>query len=284
MHTRRFGRTGHQSSMAIFGAAAFWDVDQKSADQTLEIVLEAGVNHFDVAPSYGTAELRLGPWMPRIRDQIFLGCKTMERTRNGAWQEMHASLKKLQVDNFDLYQIHAVTNLTELDEATRKGGALEALIQARRAGLTRYIGITGHGVDASSIFIEALKRFDFDSVLFPVNYIQAADPDWRENTARLIKLCQEKDTGMMGIKSISRGPWGEHPKTHNTWYRPFTTPERIQTAINFALSTGITGICTAGDISLLPLVLAACQNFSTMNAEEQSALIETAGRFAPLFT
>jgi len=284
MLTRRFGRSRHQSSIAIFGAAAFWDVDQNTADQTIEIALEAGVNHFDVAPSYGKAELRLGPWMHRIREQIFLGCKTMERTRENAWQEMQASLQKLQVDSFDLYQIHAVTSFAELDEATRAGGALEAIIQARHEGLTRHIGITGHGADAAAIFIEALNRFDFDSVLFPVNYVQDANPVFRENTARLIKLCQEKDVGMMGIKAVSRGPWGEMSKTHNTWYRPFTAPEQIQAAVNYALSTGITGICTAGDTDLFTLILDACQAFKPMSAEEQSALVETAGQYEPLFT
>ena len=164
MEKRKFGRTGHLSTVAIFGAAAFWEIEQKDADTIMEMVIETGVNHIDVAPSYGQAEERVGPWMPRERERFFLGCKTMERTKESAWDEMQKSLKRLQTDYFDLYQLHAITNIDELDACTRNGGALEALVEARQQGLIRHIGITGHGVDAPAIFIEALKRFDFDSV------------------------------------------------------------------------------------------------------------------------
>ena len=176
MEKRRFGRTGHLSTVAIFGAAAFWNITQDDADRVMEQVIAAGVNHIDVAPSYGMAEQRIGPWMPRVRDQFFLGCKTMERTKEGAWREMHESLARLQVSSFDLYQIHAVTTFAELDAATAPGGALDAMIQAREQGLTKFIGITGHGVDSPAIFRESLRRFDFDSVLFPINFVQYGIP------------------------------------------------------------------------------------------------------------
>ena len=143
METRRFGRSGHLSTIAIFGAAAFWEISQAEADKVMEMVIEAGINHIDVAPSYGQAELRVGPWMPRERERFFLGCKTQERTRAGAWQEMQKSLKLLQTKSFDLYQLHAVTSMEELDQVTMRGGALEALIEAREAGLTKHLGITG---------------------------------------------------------------------------------------------------------------------------------------------
>ena len=172
METRRFGRTGHMSTVAIFGAAAFMQISQDDADKVMELVIEAGINHIDVAPSYGQAEVRIGPWMPRERERFFLGCKTMERTQEGAWNEMQASLKRLQTESFDLYQFHAVTTMEELDAITRKGGALEAFVEARRQGLTKYIGITGHGVDAPKINLEAIRRFDFDTVLFPLKFVQ----------------------------------------------------------------------------------------------------------------
>ena len=182
MQTRRFGRTGHHSTLAIFGAAAFWQEDQAQADATMRQVIEAGINHIDVAPSYGVAEERLGPWLATERERFFLGCKTMERSQKGAAAELRRSLERLQVEHFDLYQIHAVTSMAELDEAMRRGGALDAMVEARQAGLIRFIGITGHGVDSPAIFIEALQRFDFDSVLFPVNFIQYANPVYRQNS------------------------------------------------------------------------------------------------------
>ena len=284
MEKRRFGRSGHMSTIAIFGAAAFWEIEQKQADKVMEMVIEAGVNHIDVAPSYGQAEQRIGPWMPRERERFFLGCKTMERTKDGAWNELQRSLKLLQTDQFDLYQLHAVTNMEELDACTISGGALEAVVEARRQGLTRHIGITGHGVDVPRLFIEALHRFDFDSVLFPLNFVQMSNPAFRKDAEELIGLCKEKDVGMMIIKSITKGPWGNKEKTATTWYEPFNQMEEIQQAVNFALSYEVTGICTAGDTKVLPMVLKACQNFSPMDEAQREAMIQSGEQFEPLFT
>ena len=283
MQTRRFGRTGHQSSVAIFGAAALWSVTQAEADKTMEQVIAAGVNHIDVAPSYGEAELRIGPWMPSERQRFFLGCKTTVRTKAGAAAEMRRSLERLRVDSFDLFQLHAVNMLQELDQVTAPGGALEAVVEAREQGLTRYIGITGHGVDAPAIYLEALRRFDFDSVLFPLNFVQYANPIYRRNAEELLRQCRAKDVGTMIIKSVCERPWGDLPKTHNTWYKPFTDAEHIQPAVNFALSQDVTGLCTAGDIHVLPLVLEACRKFTPMGKDEQEALIAAADQYEPLF-
>jgi aryl-alcohol dehydrogenase-like predicted oxidoreductase len=283
MQTRRFGRTGHMSTTAIFGAAAFWQITQAEADAVMERVIAAGVNHVDVAPSYGQAELRLGPWMERERQRFFLGCKTTERTKAGAAAELRGSLQRLRVDSFDLFQLHAVKTMEELDQVTAPGGALEAVIEARKQGLTRHIGITGHGVDAPAIYLEALRRFDFDSVLFPLNFVQYANPTYRKNAQELLRQCRIKDVGTMVIKSVCERPWGNLPKTHNTWYKPFTEAEHIQAAVNFALSQDVTGLCTAGDITVLPLVLDACAQFTPMSKEEQEALIATANQYEPLF-
>ena len=283
MQTRRFGRTGHMSTLAVFGAAAFWEIGQAQADEVMELILSHGVNHIDVAPSYGQAEERVGSWLARQRERFFLGCKTMERARAGAAAEMRRSLKRLQVEAFDLYQIHAITTMQELDEVTRAGGALEAIVEARSAGLTRYIGITGHGWESPVIFQEALRRFDFDSVLFPLNFIQFADPVYRQNAEELIRLCREKDVATMVIKSIARGPWGEKPKTHTTWYEPFSDLAHIQQAVNFALSQEVSAICTAGDITVLPRVLEACENFKPLSEADQEKLVASASKFEPLF-
>ena len=284
MEKRRFGRSEHMSTVAIFGAAAFWEIEQKDADKVMEMVIEAGVNHIDVAPSYGQAEERIGPWMPRERGRFFLGCKTMERTKKGAIDEMQGSLNRLQTDHFDLYQLHAVTNMEELDACTMTGGALDALVEARQQGLTRYIGITGHGVEAPRLFVEALKRFDFDSVTFPLNFVQMSNPAFRKDAEELIALCKEKDVGTMIIKTVTKGPWGEKEKTATTWYEPFDQMEEIQAAVNFALSYEVTGLCTAGDTKVLPMVLKACRNFSPLNQAQREEMLQSGQQFEPLFT
>lgn len=283
MEKRRFGRTGHKSTVAIFGAAAFWEVTQAEADVAMERVIAAGVNHIDVAPSYGLAEERLGPWLARERKRFFLGCKTMERTKAGAAAELRRSLERLQVDAFDLYQIHAITSMEELDQATEPSGALEAILDAREEGLTRFIGITGHGVDAPAVFLEALRRFDFDSVLFPLNFVLYANPDYRRNAEVLLHQCHARDVGVMIIKAIAKGPWSDRPKIYNTWYEPFDDAAHIQQTVNFALSQDVTGLCTAGDVTLLPLFLEAYEHFTPLSATQQEALIATATEYEPLF-
>ena len=232
MDKRRFGRSGHMSTVAIFGAAAFYEISQEDADRVMEQVIAAGINHIDVAPSYGQAEERIGPWMKRERERFFLGCKTQERTSEGAWNELHHSLKRLNTESFDLYQCHAVTTMAELDAVTMKGGALEAFEKARREGLTKYIGITGHGANAPEIYLEALRRFDFDSVLFPLNFVQMANEEYRRHAKELISVCRTKDVGTMVIKAITKAPWGERQHTATTWYEPFKDPEMIQKAVN----------------------------------------------------
>ena len=283
MKTRRLGRTGHMSTVAIFGTAALWQVTQAEADAVMKRVIAAGINHIDVAPSYGEAEVRIGPWMERERKRFFLGCKTMERTKEGAAAELRRSLERLRVDSFDLFQLHAVKTMEELDQVTSPGGALEAVIEARERGLTRYIGITGHGVDAPAVYLEALRRFDFDTVLFPLNFVQYANATYRQNAQKLIRQCAAHDVGTLVIKSVSERPWGDRPKTHSTWYKPFTDAEHIQQCVNFVLSQDVTGLCTAGDIHVLPLVLDACQHFTPMPLDEQEALIATANQYEPLF-
>ena len=284
METRRFGRTGHMSTIAIFGAAAFWEISQQNADKVIEQIIEAGVNHIDVAPSYGQAEERIGPWMPRERSRFFLGCKTTERTKDGAWNEMQRSLKRLQTKTFDLYQLHAITTMEELDAVTMKGGALEAFVEARERGLVQFIGITGHGADAPQIYLEALRRFDFDSVLFPLNFVQMANPEFRKYAEELIATCKAKDVGTMIIKAITKGPWGERPHTATTWYEPFNKMDEIQRALNFALSYDVTGFCTAGDTNILPMVLEACENFKRINAAELEEMIRAGKEYEPLFS
>ena len=284
MEKRRFGRTGHHSAVAIFGAAAFYEISQAAADQIMEYILSTEINHIDVAPGYGQAEIRLGPWLAEERDRYFLGCKTQERTKEAAAKELRRSLERLQVDKFDLFQLHAVTNMEELDQVTAAGGALEAIIEAKDEGLLDYIGITGHGLEVPDVFLEAIERFAFDTILFPINFMLYENEAYRGKSQLLLKKCQEQDIGSMIIKHIAKGPWGENDKTHTTWYRPFTETDWIQKGVDFALSQPVTGICTPGDINLLPLVVEACQNFQPMVPENQMDLISETPKFEPLFT
>jgi len=280
MKTRRFGRTGHMSTIAIFGTAALYNGTPEMADKAMEYILDAGVNHIDIAPGYNKAEALMGPWIEKTRDQFFLGCKTQLRTKDEAAAELRRSLEILRTDRFDLHQLHAVTNFDELDEVTKTGGALEALIEARSEGLTDYIGITGHGNQSPAVFIEALNRFDFDSILFPINFVQFRNPEYRQNTLDLLALCQERDVGVMVIKSVARRPWGDRVHTHDCWYEPFDDPEMIQKGVNFALShPGVSGLCTTGDMKILPIFLEACQNYSPMDESEQVDLINSAPEF-----
>jgi predicted aldo/keto reductase-like oxidoreductase len=282
MEKRRLGRTDHMSTVAIFGAVAFWDIPQDGADQVMKQVMAAGVNHIDVAPGYNMAETRLGPWIPKIREQVFLGCKTGERSKISAAAEMRRSLAKLQTEFFDLYQFHAVTTMEELDQITKSGGALEAVVEAREQGRTRFIGITGHGQHAPKVFSEALNRFDFDTVMFPLNFILYTDPTYRQEAEHLLALCQERDVGVMIIKTAARGTY-DGERVYKTWYQPFDEMERIQEAVNFVLSQNVAGLCTTGDVHILPKVLTACQNYNPLDTDEQAALIQSGEAYQPLF-
>lgn len=274
MDKRRFGRTGHMSTIAIFGAAALYEGTPEMTDKAMEHILTAGVNHIDIAPGYGKAEELMGPWIEKTRDQFFLGCKTQLRTKREAADELRLSLEKLHTDKFDLHQLHAVTSFEELDQVTGSGGALEAIIEAKEEGLTDFIGITGHGNQAPMVFLEALRRYDFDSVLFPINFVQFAIPEYKEKALELLAVCQEKDVGVMVIKAVAARPWGDRERKYACWYEPFDSLEMIQNGVNFALSqNGVTGLCTTGDVNILPIFLSACQTFSPSGQEEQDELI-----------
>jgi aryl-alcohol dehydrogenase-like predicted oxidoreductase len=256
---RRLGRLGHQSSVLIYGAAALAEVDQDTADASVQLALDAGINHFDVAASYGDAELRLGPWMPTIRDRIFLATKTGLRDREPAWAQINLSLERLQTDHVDLIQVHAVGDLDELDLVTGPGGSLEAVVRAREEGLAGAVGITGHGHQAPATHLEALGRFPFDTVLSPLNYVLAQDPAYLADYRALAAEVRAEDAGLMIIKSVARRNWPE-PAEHDygTWYEPFDDQARISAAVAWVLShPEVTGIATPGDVRLLPLVVEA---------------------------
>ena len=259
MQQRRLGRLGHHSSVLIYGAAALGEADQDTADASIRLALDAGINHFDVAASYGEAELRLGPWMPRIRERIFLATKTGLRDRDDAWAQINRSLERLQTDRVDLIQVHAVGDLEELDLVTRPGGSLEAVVRARDEGLAAAVGITGHGHQAPATHREALRRFPFDTVLTPLNWVLGQDQGYLADYQALVAEVQAQDAGLMIIKAASRRNWPEQTgRAYTTWYEPFGDQERIDAAVAWVLShPEVTGIATPGDVRLLPLVVEA---------------------------
>jgi predicted aldo/keto reductase-like oxidoreductase len=285
MEKRRLGRTGHMSTIITVGTAALHSRNQQDANYLLDLALQAGINHIDVAPSYGNAETVVGPWLEPHRNKFFLGCKTLERDRNGAWAELHRSLNKLRTDRFDTYQLHAVTTFQELDSAFASGGAIEALQEAREKGLTRFLGITGHGLDAPAIQFEALQRFDFDTVMLPLNPVLYANSKYRQDMQRLLQLCSQRDVGVQIIKSVAKGPWGDREKRYDTWYEPYDIQERITQGVRFALSQApVATIPGAGDIRLFHMVIKSAESFTPMDATEQEALIAEAHTLEPLFT
>ncbi|MBU0511265.1 MAG: aldo/keto reductase [Chloroflexi bacterium] len=264
-----FGRTGHISTRTIFGAAALSRVTQAEADHTLEVLLEYGVNHIDVAASYGEAELRVGPWMEKHRQDFFLATKTEKRTYQGALGELRSSLERLRVDYVDLWQMHVLVDPEEWEVAMGAGGALEAFIEAREQGLVRFLGVTGHGTTVAAMHQRSLERFDFDSVLLPLNYAMLQNPQYATDFEALISICREKNVAVQTIKGITRGPWGDKPQTRSTWYEPLETQADIDRAVHWAL--GHTGVFlnTTGDIHLLPKVLDAAARFETAPSEAE---------------
>lgn len=284
MEKRRLGRTEHMSSMVIFGGAALGNSVQEEAYEALELCLEAGINHIDIAPSYGHAEALVGPWLQGHRDKFFLACKTGERTYDGAWRELEQSLKNLKTDKLDLHQFHAVKTFEELDAAFADEGAVKAMIHAKEQGLTKFLGITGHGKDAPAIQLAALERFDLDTVMFPLNPVLYGIPEYRENAEKLLKLCEERDLGAMIIKSIAKQPWGNRERTYNTWYEPYDMQDKIDLGVRFALSQSeVTGIPAAGDTELLPMVIKAAENYTPMSEEDQTYLISQSKELESLF-
>ncbi len=262
MEHRKLGRSGRMNSVLIFGGAALSDVSEEEADRAISLALEAGVDHFDTAADYGDSELHLGRWMGELRDGIFLSTKTGEREKDTARRQIEASLERLRVDFVDLLQLHAVGDLEDLDRATRGGGSLEAAVEAREEGLVRAVGITGHGHEAPATHLEALRRYPFDTVMTPWNYVLSTDEGYRRDFEALIEEVGRQDVGLMTIKTVSRRNWPEGDPVQGqrraTWYEPFEEQEYVDAAVSFALAREeITGIPMVGDVDLIETVIEA---------------------------
>jgi aryl-alcohol dehydrogenase-like predicted oxidoreductase len=278
-----FGRTGHESTRAVFGAAALSKVTQDEADRTLEVLLRYGINHIDVAAGYGDAELRIAPWLKEHPGRFFLATKTGGRTYDDAKREIHLSLERMGVQRVDLIQLHSLADPIEWDRALSPKGALDACIEAREQGLVRFIGVTGHGSQIAATHLRSLERFDFDSVLLPYSYIMMQDPHYAAMFERVLAVCAERNVAVLTIKSIARRPWWGREHTRSTWYEPFEEQRDIDAAVHWVLARPGIFLATVGDIHLLPKVLDAANRFAGVpDAEtmrEQSARID----MVPLF-
>ncbi len=285
MERRRLGRLGHQSSVLIYGGAALADVPQHVADASIAEALEAGINHFDTAADYGESELRLAPWMPRMRERIFLATKTGDRSAAGAYDSIRRSLDRLAVDRVDLIQLHAVGSIDELDRVTAPGGGVEAALRARDEGLVGGIGITGHGMRAPATHTEALRRFAFDTVISPYNMALADVPEYRRDFEALLDAVREADAGLIVIKALARNLWrSPEAATRTTWYEPLEDRAAVDAAVALALRIdGVTAITTPGDVALLRPVVEAERRRSAIAPEDAATTLRAVPDMAPLF-
>jgi aryl-alcohol dehydrogenase-like predicted oxidoreductase len=281
--TLAFGRTGHESTRIIFGAAALSRVSQDVADRALEVLLEHGINHIDVAASYGDAELRVAPWLKRCPDRFFIATKTGKRRANEAREELQRSLDRLEVDHVDLWQLHNLSDPIEWDTALSPGGAIEAAVQAREQGLVRAIGVTGHGAQIAATHRRSLARFDFDSVLLPYNFTTLQSAYYRENFFAVKRICEERHAAVQTIKSLAYRPWSGREHTNSTWYQPLQEQPEIDMAIHWALGEPGIFVISTGDVTLLPKVLGAAERFSARPPEADMEQLVKRLEMEPLF-
>ncbi|MDE0451617.1 MAG: aldo/keto reductase [Gammaproteobacteria bacterium] len=253
-----FGNTGHHSARTIFGGAALRDMPQAKADAVLETLLEFGVNHIDTAAGYGDSELRIAPWMRASRNDFFLATKTGDRDGKGARASLERSLSRLGVERIDLIQLHNLVETDDQERALGPGGALEALVAAREAGLVRFIGVTGHGTFAPSRHLDSLRQFPFDSVLVPCNFTMLAQPEYASDFEELYKTCREHGVAFQTIKSVARRRWSlTDAGPRHSWYHPIREEEGLRRAVHFVLSRPDVFLNTSSDFTLLRPTLEA---------------------------
>ena len=272
METRRLGRTEHQSSIAILGGAVFFKDSPETAEVFFHEAINAGINHLDIAPGYGLAERAVGPHLQKVREKIFVADKTGEIEESWAKKRLEKTLTRLQVDYLDLYQAHGVTSVEELD---KRSEAFEVILDAKEQGLTRFIGITGHDLGAPKAHLEAIRRYDVDTVMLPIYPRVWADPVYRADTEKLFAECADRDVGVMAIKAVAWRPWGGRQPDAMSWYEPQRTKSEIERGINFALSTpGVHCFCTPSDLNTARLAIESARNFISLTENEHAAVIE----------
>jgi aryl-alcohol dehydrogenase-like predicted oxidoreductase len=283
IQTRPFGSTGHHSTVTLFGGAALKNASQAEADETLDVLLEYGVNHLDTAPRYGDSELRIGAWMNRYRKDFFLATKTGERSYQGAKAEFQRSLERLRVDHVDLIQMHALYHPDEWETAMGEEGALAYLIEAKQQGLAKHIGVTGHGWTIAAMHLRSLARYEFDSVLLPYNPVFYANDRYRSEFDAVLALCRKRKIAVQTIKSIARGPWATTTPNYDTWYQPLENQHDIDVAVHWAMAQPDIFLNTVGDMKLLPKMLDAASRFENQPEAVDVQLLHQKQQLSSLF-
>lgn len=281
--TLAFGKTGHESTRTIFGAAALWGASEEEGEQALQLLFDRGINHIDTAASYGRSERRVGAWMPQHRDKFFLATKTGERTAEKAQAQFEKSLERLQTDHVDLLQLHNLVDEDEWRVAMSPGGVLEFAIKAREQGLTRFIGVTGHGVTVAAMHLRSLERFPFDSVLLPYSYVMMQNAAYSADFERLSAVCVQRGVAMQTIKGITLGPWNEKEHTHGTWYEPLSEQADVDRAVQWVLGRPGVFLNTSGDLTLLPKILDAANRYASRPTDADMDELVAKREMTPLF-
>ena len=278
---RPLGKTGERLSIVGLGGIVVLGMEQKDADRVVHNAIDRGVNYFDVGPSYGNgeAEEKLGAALKGYRDKVFLACKTGRRDAAGAREELATSLKRLKTDHVDLYQLHGLMNVGDVDKALGKGGAIEAFVEARKEGKARFLGFSAHSVDAA---LSAMERFEFDSVLFPINWACFMQGGFGP---QVIETAVKKQMGILALKSMARGPIpkGEKNEYPKCWYQPETDPETAKLALRFALSEKITAAVAPGYEQFFELALKTAEDFKPLTEAERDKLRSLSAGLEPLF-
>jgi aryl-alcohol dehydrogenase-like predicted oxidoreductase len=282
MQKRALGKTGEELSIIGFGGIVVSGMEQSPANAIVAEAFDRGINYFDVAPSYGDAEDRLGPALEPYRDRVFLACKTGKRDKEGAAAELRESLRKLRTDHVDLYQLHALAKPEDIEQAFGPGGALEAFVAARQQGLTRFLGFSAHSVEVA---LDAMRRFAFDSVLFPINYVLYQEANFGH---QVVALAKEQGIGRLALKAMARTKWPEATPREarpfqKCWYEPITDPEEASLALRFTLSEPITAAIPPGEPTLFRMALDAAERFQPLTDGERAELSQRAAGLQPIF-
>ena len=279
---RALGKTGEHLSIIGFGGIVVTDTEQSFANNIVAEAFDRGINYFDVAPTYGNAQERLGPALEPYRKRVFLACKTTKRDRAGAKAELDESLRLLRTDHFDLYQLHALTKMEDLETALGPNGAMETYVQARKEGKVRFIGFSAHSVETA---LEAINRFDFDTILFPLNFVLFSQANFGP---QVLEAARQKSMGILALKAMAKAPWPKSMKREDRpqpkcWYEPAALPEEASLALRWTLSLPITAAVPPGDEAFFRRALDVAQNFAPIKDEEERILMARAAGVEPLF-
>lgn len=280
MEKRLLGKTGAMLSVIGFGGIVVRDAEPSDAAVSVKRAIDAGINYFDVAPSYGDAEIKLGPALEPYRDGVFLSNKTNKRTRDEARKELEQSLQRLRTSYFDLYQHHAVTSLEDVDTILGKGGAMETFLEAKAEGKVRNFGFSAHSVEAA---MALMQGFDFDTIMFPVNLAT-----WHAGNfgPQVLAMAQQKNMGIIALKAMARGRWpqnADRSRYPKAWYEPFTNEEDILMGLRFTLSHPVTTAIPPGEEELFNMALKLHSRVEPMTKDEAESIKQQVSAWEPMF-